>query len=79
MTGFAQESSTQREEIVGGIVFDYDVQGRLVGIDIEYASQRVERIASLMRASAAGSVAASTSSCQVAGGFPWRSILAKTA
>lgn len=34
--------SAESEEVVDGIVFDYDAQGRLIGIDIEHASQRVE-------------------------------------
>jgi uncharacterized protein YuzE len=34
--------SVESEEVVDGIVFDYDAQGRLVGIDIEHASQKVE-------------------------------------
>jgi uncharacterized protein YuzE len=34
--------SVESEEVVDGIVFDYDAQGRIVGIDIEHASQKVE-------------------------------------
>lgn len=29
-------------EVADGIVLDYDAEGRLVGIDIEHASQKVE-------------------------------------
>ena len=29
-------------EVVNGIVLDFDAEGRLVGIDIDHASQKVE-------------------------------------
>ncbi|MBP6514667.1 MAG: DUF2283 domain-containing protein [Steroidobacteraceae bacterium] len=38
----AERPSTESREVVEGIVLDYDAQGRLVGIDIDEASTRVE-------------------------------------
>lgn len=30
------------EEVVDGIVFDYDAEGKLIGIDIDHASQKLD-------------------------------------
>lgn len=38
----AEQPSTESREISEGIVLDYDAQGRLVGIDIDNASRKVE-------------------------------------
>jgi uncharacterized protein YuzE len=38
----SQQPSTESREISEGIVLDYDAQGRLVGIDIDNASKKVE-------------------------------------
>ena len=38
----AARPSTDSHEVVDGVVLDYDAQGRLVGIDIDEASTRVE-------------------------------------
>lgn len=35
-------SSVDSVEVAIGIVFDFDERGRLVGIDIDHASQKVE-------------------------------------
>ena len=35
---FRTEPSTESEEVQPGIVFDYDKNGKVVGIDIEHAS-----------------------------------------
>ena len=37
-----EEPSTESQEIKEGVVLDYDAQGRLVGIDIDNASRKVE-------------------------------------
>lgn len=34
--------SVESREVVEGIVLDFDAEGRLVGIDIDHASQKVE-------------------------------------
>jgi uncharacterized protein YuzE len=36
------EKSAESREISEGVLLDYDAQGRLVGIDIDNASQKVE-------------------------------------
>jgi uncharacterized protein YuzE len=38
----AERPSVETREISDGIVLDYDSEGRLVGIDIDNASQKVE-------------------------------------
>lgn len=38
----AERPSVESREISDGIVLDYDGEGRLVGIDIDNASQKVE-------------------------------------
>jgi len=38
----SERPSTQSREISEGIVLDYDVDGNLVGIDIDNASSRVQ-------------------------------------
>lgn len=38
----AERPGAESDEVVEGIVLDYDAQGRLVGIDIDEASTRVE-------------------------------------
>jgi uncharacterized protein YuzE len=38
----SERSSTESREVSEGVVLDYDVDGRLVGIDIDNASERVE-------------------------------------
>jgi uncharacterized protein YuzE len=38
----SEQSSAESREISEGIVLDYDAQGRLVGIDIDNASKKVE-------------------------------------
>jgi uncharacterized protein YuzE len=38
----SEQPSAESREISEGVVLDYDVQGRLVGIDIDNASQKVE-------------------------------------
>ena len=38
----SEQPSAESREISEGIVLDYDAQGRLVGIDIDNASQKVE-------------------------------------
>ncbi|MBI4515977.1 MAG: DUF2283 domain-containing protein [Deltaproteobacteria bacterium] len=35
----AERPSTDSREVVPGVVLDFDAQGRLVGIDIDHASQ----------------------------------------
>ena len=37
-----EQPSAESREISEGIVLDYDAQGRLVGIDIDNASKKVE-------------------------------------
>ena len=39
---FRDEPSTESEEIAPGIVFDYGSDGRVVGLEIEHASQQVD-------------------------------------
>jgi len=39
---FSERPSTESREISEGIVLDYDADGRLVGIDIDNASNKVE-------------------------------------
>jgi uncharacterized protein YuzE len=38
----SEQSSAESREISEGIVLDYDAQGRLIGIDIDNASKKVE-------------------------------------
>jgi uncharacterized protein YuzE len=38
----SEQPSAESREISEGIVLDYDAQGRLVGIDIDNASKKVE-------------------------------------
>jgi uncharacterized protein YuzE len=38
----SEQSSAESREISEGVVLDYDAQGRLVGIDIDNASKKVE-------------------------------------
>ena len=38
----SEQPSAESREISEGIVLDYDVEGRLVGIDIDNASKKVE-------------------------------------
>ena len=38
----AEQPGVESREISEGVVLDYDAQGRLVGIDIDNASQKVE-------------------------------------
>ena len=38
----SEQSSVESREISEGIVLDYDAEGRLVGIDIDNASHKVE-------------------------------------
>jgi uncharacterized protein YuzE len=38
----SEQPSTESREISEGVVLDYDAQGRLVGIDIDNASKKVE-------------------------------------
>ena len=38
----SEQPSTESREISEGVVIDYDAQGRLVGIDIDNASKKVE-------------------------------------
>ena len=38
----SEQPSAESREISEGVVLDYDAQGRLVGIDIDNASQKVE-------------------------------------
>ena len=38
----SEQASAESREISGGIVLDYDADGRLVGIDIDNASDKVE-------------------------------------
>ena len=38
----SEQQSTESREVSEGVVLDYDAQGRLVGIDIDNASNKVE-------------------------------------
>jgi len=38
----SEQPSAESREISDGVVLDYDAQGRLVGIDIDNASNKVE-------------------------------------
>jgi uncharacterized protein YuzE len=38
----SEQPSAESREISDGVVLDYDAQGRLVGIDIDNASKKVE-------------------------------------
>jgi len=38
----SEQASAESREISEGVVLDYDAQGRLVGIDIDNASKKVE-------------------------------------
>ncbi|MBF0509848.1 MAG: DUF2283 domain-containing protein [Deltaproteobacteria bacterium] len=38
----SEQPSAESREISDGVVLDYDVQGRLVGIDIDNAGEKVE-------------------------------------
>ena len=38
----SEQPSAESREISEGIVLDYDAQGRLVGVDIDNASKKVE-------------------------------------
>lgn len=38
----SEQQSSESREISEGVVLDYDAQGRLVGIDIDNASKKVE-------------------------------------
>ena len=37
----SEHDSAESREVADGVVLDYDATGRLVGIDIDHASQRV--------------------------------------
>ncbi len=39
---FAERQSTESREISEGVILDYDVDGNLVGIDIDNASKKLE-------------------------------------
>ena len=60
----AERPSTDSQEVAPGVVLDFDAEGRLVGIDIDHASQvvnlsRVETTSlPVASASPAGAVAA---------------------
>lgn len=38
----SERSSTESKEVSEGVVLDYDAEGRLVGIDIDNASNKVD-------------------------------------
>ena len=38
----SEQQSAESREVSEGVVLDYDAQGRLVGIDIDNASKKVE-------------------------------------
>jgi uncharacterized protein YuzE len=38
----AERPSSESREVSEGVVLDYDAEGKLVGIDIDHASQKVE-------------------------------------
>ena len=38
----SEKTSVESKEITEGVVLDYDVEGNLVGIDIDNASKKVE-------------------------------------
>ncbi len=38
----SEQSSVESREVSEGVVMDYDAEGRLVGIDIDHASRKVE-------------------------------------
>jgi uncharacterized protein YuzE len=38
----SEQQSAESREISAGVVLDYDAEGRLVGIDIDNASKKVE-------------------------------------
>lgn len=38
----SEQSSVESREVSEGVVLDYDAEGRLVGIDIDHASRKVE-------------------------------------
>jgi uncharacterized protein YuzE len=38
----SEQKSAESREVSEGVVLDYDAQGRLVGIDIDNASKKVE-------------------------------------
>jgi uncharacterized protein YuzE len=38
----SEKTSVESEEISEGVVLDYDVEGNLVGIDIDNASKKIE-------------------------------------
>lgn len=38
----ADRPGVDSDEVADGVVLDFDAEGRLVGIDIEHASQRVD-------------------------------------
>jgi len=38
----SERPSVDSDEVADGVVLDFDAAGRLVGIDIEHASERVE-------------------------------------
>ena len=39
---FRSEASTDAREITDGVVVDFDASGRIVGIDIQHASERLD-------------------------------------
>ncbi len=39
---FSEKASVESKEISEGVVLDYDAEGKLVGIDIDNASTRVQ-------------------------------------
>ena len=38
----AERSSVDSDEVVDGVVLDYDASGALVGIDVQHASQKAD-------------------------------------
>ncbi len=38
----SEKTSVESKEISGGVVLDYDVEGNLVGIDIDNASKKIQ-------------------------------------
>ncbi len=39
---FSEKTSVESKEISEGVVLDYDVEGNLVGIDIDNASKKIQ-------------------------------------
>lgn len=38
----SEQPSTDSDEVVDGVVLDYDANGALVGIDVQHASQKAD-------------------------------------